>query len=67
MLKVLNEDEKKRKGKKSQVNSSDEEPIARRSVITGKKLKLHVEKTDEDLAQEEARKNLLQFMNSSYK
>jgi hypothetical protein len=30
-------------------------------------LKLYVEKTEEDLAQEEARKNLLQFMNSSYK
>jgi hypothetical protein len=28
---------------------------------------MHIEKTEEDLEQEEARKNLLQFMNSSYK
>jgi hypothetical protein len=30
-------------------------------------MKLHIEKTDEDLAQEKARESLLEYMNSSYK
>ena len=38
----------------------------RRSVITGKKIKMHIEKTEDDLQQEQARKDLLRFMNSSF-
>merc|ERR1712238_116336 len=50
---------KKKKKKKST------KPEERRSVISGKKIKLHIDKSEEDLAQDEARKNLLEFMNSS--
>jgi hypothetical protein len=39
--------------------------IVRRSVITGRKIKMHIEKTDEDLVREKQRKELLKFMNSS--
>lgn len=47
-------------------SSSDGEGV-RRSVITGKKIRMTIEKTDEDRAQEAARQQLLEFMNSSYK
>mmetsp|Transcript_6735 Transcript_6735/g.7579 ORF Transcript_6735/g.7579 Transcript_6735/m.7579 type:complete len:306 (+) Transcript_6735:27-944(+) len=50
---------KKKKKKKST------KPEERRSVISGKKIKLHIDKSEEDLAEDEARKNLLEFMNSS--
>jgi hypothetical protein len=40
---------------------------ARRSVVTGERIRMKIDKTEEDLAQEEARKNLLEFMNSSYR
>jgi hypothetical protein len=36
-------------------------------MISGKKIKMHIEKTDEDVAQEKGRKELLEFMNSGYK
>jgi hypothetical protein len=37
----------------------------RRSVISGKKIKMHIEKTQDDLIREKARKDILKFMNSS--
>mmetsp|Transcript_32972 Transcript_32972/g.38180 ORF Transcript_32972/g.38180 Transcript_32972/m.38180 type:complete len:296 (+) Transcript_32972:46-933(+) len=37
----------------------------RRSVISGKKIKMHIDKTADDLFREKARKDLLRFMNSS--
>jgi hypothetical protein len=66
--------EKKRKKKKSkhrghtgnmENSSSSSDEDAPRSVITGKKIKMHVEKTKDDVAQEKMRRNLLRFMNSS--
>lgn len=39
----------------------------RRSVITGEKIQLKIDKTSEDVIQEQARKQLLDFMNASYK
>ena len=55
----------KKKRKKRSGDKQDDEEGERRSVITGKKIKLHIEKTDDDLKQEQARKQLLEFMNSS--
>jgi hypothetical protein len=37
----------------------------KRSVITGKKIKMHINKTEDDLVREKARKDLLKFMNQS--
>ena len=37
----------------------------RRSAISGKKIKMHVDKDEDDLVREKARKELLRFMNSS--
>jgi len=34
-------------------------------VISGKKIKMHIEKSEEDIARDKARKNLLKFMNDS--
>jgi hypothetical protein len=65
------EKKKKRKKDKKKRNSDDESCESgengqvRRSIITGKKIKMHINKSKDDLAQEEARKKLLQFMNSS--
>ena len=51
----------------SSSSSSDGEdgPEVRRSVITGKKIKMHIDKTDDDLVRERARKEMLKFMNQS--
>lgn len=57
--------QKARKRRRESDSDDDEESGARRSVITGKKIKMHIEKTEDDVAQEAARKNLLKFMNSS--
>jgi hypothetical protein len=48
-------------------SSSDGEdgPDVKRSVITGKKIKMHIDKTNDDLVREKARKDLLKFMNQS--
>jgi hypothetical protein len=62
--------DKKKKSKrkrKEDSDSSDDGGEVRRSVITGKKIKMKIDKTDDDRAQEEARRQLLDFMNSSYK
>ncbi|GMI09620.1 hypothetical protein TrVE_jg9691 [Triparma verrucosa] len=45
-------------------DSSDSDG-ALRSSITGKKIKMNLHKTDEDLMRDEARKEMLKFMNSS--
>jgi hypothetical protein len=34
-------------------------------VISGKRIKMHIDKTEEDLVREKARKEMLKFMNSS--
>jgi len=39
----------------------------KRSAISGKKIMMHIEKTEDDLVREKARKELLKFMNSSLK
>jgi hypothetical protein len=46
-------------------SSSSGEDDAPRSVISGKRIKMHVEKTKDDMAQGKMRKDLLKFMNSS--
>ena len=56
----------KRKRKHDDDTSSDRDQV-RRSVITGKKIKMSIDKTQEDRAQDAARQQLLEFMNSSYK
>lgn len=65
--------EKKHKKKKSKQDdnrysdgssSSDEEGV-RRSVITGKKIKMHIDKDADDVAHERARRELLRYMNAS--
>ena len=43
----------------------DQNVPVRRSAISGKKIKMHIDKTSDDLVREKARKDLLQFMNSS--
>lgn len=58
---------KKHKKRRKRTDSADESPKVRRSVITGKKLKMHIEKDEDYLVQEKARKELLEFMNSGYK
>jgi hypothetical protein len=61
---------RKRKSKKKRRKNRDDDSSVddvRRSVITGKKIKMHIEKTDEDRAQDAAREQLLEYMNSSYK
>ena len=60
--------ERRKKSKQhSDDSSSDEEdgPEVKRSVITGKKIKMHIDKTDDDLVRERARKEMLKFMNQS--
>jgi hypothetical protein len=61
----------KRKGRvREEDSSSDDDEEGKsvlRSVITGKKIKMSINKTDDDLAQEAARQQLLEYMNSSYK
>ena len=64
--------EKKRSNRQRYDESNDEKKgkkdnTIRRSVITGEKIQLKIEKTTEDVIQEQARKQLLDFMNASYK
>jgi len=63
---------KRRKKKKcrSSSGSSDsdddsDDSNVRRSAISGKKIKMHIDKTEDDLVREHARKEMLKFMNSS--
>jgi hypothetical protein len=56
---------KKRRHQDDDSAGSDEEGV-RRSVITGRKIKMHIEKSEDDLAHDKARKELLRFMNSSF-
>ena len=56
---------KRRKEKKHEDNSSSDEGDVRRSVISGRKIQMRIDKTDDDLAQDKARKEFLRFMNSS--
>jgi hypothetical protein len=55
---------KKKKRKRSEEMASDDDNV-RRDVISGKKIKMHIDKSQDDLVEEERRKNLLRFMNSS--
>lgn len=57
---------KKKKHKKKSHRDEEGDKGVRRSAITGKKIKMKVKKTKDDLAQEKARKDLLDFMNASY-
>lgn len=52
----------------SEGSSSDDsdDPRVRRSVITGKKIKMRLEKDEHDKALDRGRKELLRFMNSQY-
>ncbi|EJT96545.1 hypothetical protein DACRYDRAFT_120038 [Dacryopinax primogenitus] len=54
----------KRKEKKKARKESDKDE--RRSVLTGKKIKLKVHKDAEDVERDKRRENLLQFLNSAY-
>ena len=56
---------KKRKDKKREDDSSSDEVGVRRSIISGKKIQMRIDKTEDDLAQDKARKEFLRFMNSS--
>jgi hypothetical protein len=60
-------EKKKRSSKRRDNDSSDSDngEEVRRSIITGKKIKMKIDKTREDVAQDEARKNFLKFMNQS--
>lgn len=49
----------------SSSSSGEDGPNVKRSVITGKKIKMHIDKDDDDLVREKARKDLLKFMNQS--
>jgi hypothetical protein len=49
----------------SSSSSGEDGPDVKRSVITGKKIKMHVDKDADDLVREKARKDLLKFMNQS--
>mmetsp|Transcript_19035 Transcript_19035/g.26792 ORF Transcript_19035/g.26792 Transcript_19035/m.26792 type:complete len:248 (+) Transcript_19035:53-796(+) len=46
--------------------SVDDKSDVRRSAISGRIIKMHIEKTDEDIARDKARKEMLKFMNSSF-
>ena len=59
-------EERKHKSDDDSSSSSGEDgPDVKRSVITGKKIKMHIDKTEDDLVREKARKDLLKFMNQS--
>ena len=60
------EDTGKKKLKKSKKKSKKEKEEVRRSAITGKKIKMNIDKDEDDLARDRGRKELLQFMNSQY-
>lgn len=61
---------KKHKKEKKHYSSSSSESSndnnVRRSVISGKKIKMHIHKTEEDLTRDKARREMLKFMNSSF-
>ena len=54
-------------GKGTNHRNDDTTATVRRSVITGEKIQLKIDKTADDVIQEQARKQLLDFMNASYK
>jgi hypothetical protein len=58
---------KKQKKKHRKTDEKDSGGEIRRSVISGEKIQMKIDKTAEDLVQDQARKQLLDFMNSSYK
>jgi hypothetical protein len=61
------EKKKKRETKNDTISPASAEKLTvRRSAITGKKIKMHIEKSEDDLLQEQSRKELLRFMNSSF-
>lgn len=47
-------------------SDSSDDPDVRRSVITGKRIMMNLDRTSEDHARERGRKQLLQFMNSQF-
>ena len=47
-------------------SDSSDDPEVRRSVITGKRIMMNLDRTNEDHARERGRKQLLQFMNSQF-
>ena len=47
-------------------SDSSDDPGVRRSVITGKRIMMNLDRTNEDHARERGRKQLLQFMNSQF-
>lgn len=47
-------------------SDSSDDPDVRRSVITGKRIMMSLDRTNEDHARERGRKQLLQFMNSQF-
>jgi hypothetical protein len=58
-------EKKNSKNRKRDDDSSSDEEGVRRSVVSGKKIQMRIDKTDDDLADERARRELLRFMNSS--
>lgn len=50
----------------SDSDDSDDDPNVRRSAITGKRIKMSLDRTSEDHARERGRKELLQFMNAQF-
>lgn len=47
-------------------DSSDDDPNVRRSAISGKKIKLKIDKTKHDVVMDRARKDMLKFYNSQF-
>ncbi|CAM9924747.1 unnamed protein product, partial [Sphacelaria rigidula] len=47
-------------------SDSSDDPNVRRSVITGKRIKMNLDRSNEDHARERGRKELLQFMNAQF-
>ncbi|KJE91451.1 hypothetical protein CAOG_002584 [Capsaspora owczarzaki ATCC 30864] len=47
-------------------HSTDADPNVRRSAISGQVIKMHVEKTEDDLEMEKKRQELLKFLNQKY-
>jgi len=56
----------KRKKDKSQKKDKDKDKEERRSILTGKKIKLKVKKGREDHERDANRQELLQFLNAAY-
>jgi hypothetical protein len=49
----------------SSSSSGEDGPDVKRSVITGKRIRMHIDKTEDDLVRDKARKDILKFMNQS--